>query len=363
MNLFFSMAQYSYVRKGRGDSLQRKIETANRLLNNQGVLNEKGYATKLLLEYHRGDIKALPYRIKEWDYYLVANDDFAVALTIADNSYMGLISVSVLDFKSAWYKTTSIIKPLTFGKLKLPSSSIEGDIVYKDKRVQMEFLHEGANRRLKCNMKNFNQNKDFHCDIILGDEPVDSMVIATPFAEDPKAFYYNQKINCMRANGVASYDGLELHFNPDTSFGTLDWGRGVWTYKNTWYWGSASGIVDGKTFGFNIGYGFGDTSAASENMLFYDGKAHKIEDITFHIPMENKKYNYMKPWAFSSSDGRFEMKFIPILDRCDFTSLGIIASDQHQVFGRFSGTAILDDGKVIEVSNFLGFAERVRNRW
>ncbi len=25
-------------------------------------------------------------------------------------------------------------------------------------------------------------------------------------------------------------------------------------------------------FGWNIGYGFGDTSAATENVLFYDGK-------------------------------------------------------------------------------------------
>ena len=57
-------------------------------------------------------------------------------------------------------------------------------------------------------------------------------------------------------------------FDPADSFGVLDWGPGVWTYHNTWYWGSASGQVEGVPFGWNIGYGFGDTSAASENMLF-----------------------------------------------------------------------------------------------
>ena len=62
-----------------------------------------------------------------------------------------------------------------------------------------------------------------------------------------------------------------------TDFGTLDWGRGVWTHDNTWYWGSGNGYVNGKPFGFNIGYGFGNTSAASENALFYDGKIHKLE--------------------------------------------------------------------------------------
>ena len=343
--------------------MQNKMKKHQRLLNDLGELNDKGYATELILDYRREDIKAHSYRIKEWDYYLIANNDYAVALTIADNSYMGLLSVSLLDFMKRNFKTASMIKPFTFGKLKLPPSSKTGDIVYHDKRIQLEFLHEGKIRRLKCKLKNFDEKKDFQCDFILSDEPKNSMVIATPFAEDPKAFYYNQKINGMSAQGVAICGDQEFHFHRDTSFGTLDWGRGVWTYKNTWYWGSASGRVDGKPFGFNIGYGFGDTNAASENMLFYDGTAHKLDQVSFHIPMIDSEYTYMEPWTISSNDGRFEMEFEPILDRSDFTSIGIISSDQHQVFGYFSGKAILDNGHIINLNKLLGFAERVHNKW
>ncbi|MCB7430231.1 DUF2804 domain-containing protein, partial [Erysipelatoclostridium ramosum] len=86
-----------------------------------------------------------------------------------------------------------------------------------------------------------------------------------------------------------------------------DWGRGVWTYDNTWYWGNGNGLVEGKPFGFNVGYGFGDTTAASENLLLYDGVAHKLEDVTFHIPPDS----YLKPWRITSSDARFEMSFQP----------------------------------------------------
>ena len=131
----------------------------------------------------------------------------------------------------------------------------------------------------------------------------------------------------------------------------LDWGRGVWTYTNTWSWGSGSGLADDVPFGFNIGYGFGD--------IFYNGRGHKIEDVSFHIP----ESGYTDPWKFSSSDGRFEMDFTPILDRCSNTNALIIQSDQHQVFGRFTGYAVLDDGRKVEVENFLGFAEKVMNRW
>ena len=89
----------------------------------------------------------------------------------------------------------------------------------------------------------------------------------------------------MRAAGPGARRGTKTYvFDPADSFGVLDWGRGVWTYHNTWYWGSASGQVEGVPFGWNIGYGFGDTSAASENMLFYGGKAHKLSQVRFHIP-------------------------------------------------------------------------------
>ena len=40
-----------------------------------------------------------------------------------------------------------------------------------------------------------------------------------------------------------------------------------------------------------------------------------------------------------------------------------IKSDQHQVFGRFTGTATLDDGTVIRVRDMIGFAEKVENKW
>lgn len=343
--------------------MQNEIVNSQKLLDNDGHLNQCGYAKKLVLDYSRQDIKASHLRIKEWDYYYISNGRYSVALTIADNSYMGLISVSLLDFEKIWSKTTSVIVPFTNGKLNLPSTSATGDTKFSNKKVKMEFLNDGTGRHLICELKDFCDQKPFSCDIILSDEPRDSMVIATPFAEDKKAFYYNQKINCMRASGKAYFDGREYEFTPENSFGTLDWGRGVWTYKNTWYWGSGSGLVNGKPFGFNIGYGFGDTAAASENMLFYDGTAHKLDRLTFNIPHDEHGDNFMKPWTFTSSDKRFEMDFIPILDRKDNSSFLFISSNQHQVFGKYSGKAVLDDGTVLELKDFMGFAEKVTNKW
>ena len=226
------------------------------------------------------------------------------------------------------------------------------------------FTVENGRRVLQCKLENFKGGKPFVCDIVLSEEPRDSMVIATPFPGAPKAFYYNQKIVGMRASGSVSVDGKLYTLDPADTFGLLDWGRGVWTYENTWYWGAGHGVADGHVVGFNIGYGFGDTSAAGENMVFVDGVAHKLEDVTFNIPQTpDGKDDYLRPWTFTSTDGRFEMDFVPILDRASCTDVKLICSDQHQVFGKFTGTMILDDGTPIRLKDFVGFAEKVHNKW
>ena len=329
------------------------------LLDRNGELREPGWSRSLVQEYRRSMIKAPKFRIKEWDYYLVVNDGFAAAFTISDDGYIGLQSVSLLEFgESPKEHTETVLNAFPMGKLGLPEDSSSGVTEYSDKRLQMRFAPEDGKRHITCHFENFKDGKALDADITLDQPPMDTMVIATPWPKK-HAFYYNQKINCMRASGEIRFDGKIYRFDPKTDFGTLDWGRGVWTYDNTWFWGSGNADVDGHAFGWNIGYGFGDTRAASENILFWDGKAHKLDDVVFHIP----ESGYTDPWTFSSSDGRFEMTFKPVLDRAACLDYKIIVSDQHQVFGRISGKAVLDDGTEITIRDVMCFAEKVHNKY
>ena len=329
------------------------------LLNESGNLREPGWSRGLVQQYQRRMIKAPKWRIKEWDYYLVLSEHFAGAFTISDDGYIGLQSVSLLCFDGEpWEHTETVLNAFPMGKLKLPADSSEGVSRYEDKRVQMRFEAGGGERHITCHFDRFYEGKPFSCDIVLAQPEMDSMVIATPWDKD-RHFYYNQKINCMRASGFMEFDGRRYEFHPETDFGTLDWGRGVWTYDNTWHWGSGNADLNGHAFGFNIGYGFGNTKAATENVLFYDGKVHKLDDIVFHIPEKS----YMEPWKFTSSDGRFEMDFVPVLDRAAKIDFKVLVSDQHQVFGKMSGRAVLDDGTEIRLKDVMCFAEKVHNRY
>ncbi len=340
------------------------IEPCN-LLDDSGLLINPGYAVKPFWQYDRRKIKAGWYRIKEWDYYLILAPDkeYGIALTLSDLGYIGFIAVCWFDFKNRSFSQFNHTSILPMGRMKLPPGSDQGISAFENKKIKINIEVSGNQRVISFDVPAFVGNKmekGLKGTLILYQDPaMDSMVIATSWKENPKAFYYNQKINCMPVEGVITVGEQNYEFSTKTSFGTLDWGRGNWTYKNRWYWGSASGFLNGESFGWNLGYGFSDRSPASENMVFYKNKAHKLDEIVFHMDTEN----YVAPWKITSSDNRFEMEFEPIFDRASSTDIKVMKSIQHQVFGYFNGRVILDDGTVLQVKDFLGFNEDVLNWW
>ncbi len=347
---------------------QLRITERQAALDDDGMLSQPGYATSLLLEYDRTRIAASKLRIKEWDYYLINDEDYALAFTIGDMGYLALVSASLLDLRNKTFNTQSTMGILPLGRLGMPATSDFGVTKYADKRASMCFEVVDGMRHIEVNFGDFENGEPLVAEFVLDQEPRDSMVIATPWEEDDKAFYYNQKIIAMRAIGTFSLGSLYHEFHDDNSFGTLDWGRGVWTRDNTWYWGVAQGMQNGHRFGMNLGYGFGDTSAASENMVFVDGVAHKLGRVDFGIPVRDTSartvgefYDLMQPWHVTDNDGRLDLLFTPDIDRVDFIDLKLVVSDQHQVFGTFSGYVVLDDGTRFEISDLRGSAEAIHN--
>ena len=343
----------------QGVNKQHEITNPGPLLRD-GILREPGWARKPLLEYNRDQIQSGWWRIKEWDYYAVLTEKYGVTFTFTDLGILGLINITWLDFTNQTFIVSEDFKLLTRGNLDLPSSSLDGDLVYEGKHLKLSILNDQGNRKIIFKDLKFDGDTKISGELIIKKpKNQESMVIATPWKDVHGKFYYNRKLNCLPTQGEVTLGNEIYEFNPSTAYTVLDWGRGVWPYNNTWYWGSASGTVDGVPVGFNIGYGFGDLSKATENIIFYDGIGHKLDQVTF----EFDEGDYLKIWKFTSTDGRFEMTMEPILDRNATVNLLIFKSIQHQVFGKFSGTLILDDGTKVEITNMIGFAEKVVNRW
>ena len=123
---------------------------------------------------------------------------------------------------------------MPLGRLRMPETSAVGDVKHAGAHHSISFINDGSGKRvLSARMSDFGPEGLLCANIELTDEPEESMVICTPF-DKAGHFYFNQKINCMRASGQVYYGGRSYVFDPAESFAVLDWGRGVWTYHNTW---------------------------------------------------------------------------------------------------------------------------------
>lgn len=312
-----------------------------------------GWASSGMLEYNRKAIRAPFYRIKEWDWYQVCDAEKALQFTLGHASYAGQVGVTMFDFaRGEKIFTKDIILPLPFTSLGLEASAErDGVLEYDKKGMWMRFERRENTHMLSC------RTGEFEAEVTLVRQNPNALVINVPFDESPTAFYYNHKINCMTALGRVVLGGREYLFD-ENAWGLLDWGRGVWPFHNAWYWSNASGRLGGEVFGFNLGCGFGNTSIASENALFYGEQIHKLGPVRFELGS-----SYNDPWHFVDEEGRLDLTLTPMYDRETATRLLWVNNSCHQMFGRFTGFAVLDDGRRLDVESITGFAEHAVNNW
>jgi len=340
-------------------SKQNEITEPSDVFNEDGSLIQHGWSRKPILKYNKENIGKRWTRIKEWDHFSILNRQFGFQLTIGDIGYLTQMSYVWLDFENEKRHDKATMKFFTKSKL-LPLSSLEDSLIeFPTKKFNATIIKEKEKRILTIGDPSF-QKKGIKGTITLTDDPkMDNTVVVTGYKEDPRLFYYNHKINYMPAEGSIEIGKEKYMFEPDSSFGLMDWGRGIWPYRTHWMWGSACGTVDSVPVAFNIGYGFGDLSTHTENIVFYDGKAHKIDEVTFYH--ENR--DPTKPWIFTSNDDRFNIVLTPLITHREKLNYGLISLNSSLLHGLYSGEVILDTGEIIHIEEMLGHAEDIYWRW
>ena len=336
--------------------LQHEITRARALLDSNGNIAEPGFARLPLPIYTRRAVKAPARLLREWDYYLINNGRFALALSVAEVGRSALCSAAFFDLENLWQRSLCPSSPLLFGARHMPESPRSGDCAARGRDYRVSFRHSAAGRTLSFEMANFSGSLPIRGELLLTDEPPESLVVCTPFPRRGQ-FCFGQKINCMRAAGTVTVRGRSYVFEPETAFAALDWGRGAWSGGGTWLWATASGEADGVPFGFNLGCGLGDSTAATENALIFDGRVHKLTRVSFNIPRRAGLYHCLAPWTITSVDNRLELDFRPVLDHSEPAGSKLLHGSRHQVFGRFSGTAVLDNGRSLKIRDLPGMAE------
>ena len=357
----------SYLDVKKRNQIEYKEKTP--LLDDNGKLLVKGgYAKKNIFDYQRD--KARPKnRKKEWDFYQISNGKYMVQVSVANISIGGYISTVLVDISGKEKLTISSMK-MFLGQNKnviLPENG-DKDNEFECLLGKYYFKEQTKGNRRTIRFKGYYKKEeiDVYFEMDLFDKH-ENISIVTPFKQKDNCFFLTMKQNSMPASGFFKVGDKQFDFSKDDTFCVLDWGRGVWPYKSVWYWGNGSTYLydkDGNKhiFGFEITWGIGDESNATETCLFYDGKAHKIGSVD--VKAFPKPDKYLDKWEFISEDNRFNLTMTPVYDHhSDLNILYLLRMNSHQVHGLWNGTVTLDDGTVLEIKDMYAFCEYVENRW
>jgi len=340
---------------------EHEITQRSRLLDPHGRLMQIGWARRPLLDCNLEQVRlyrlrALDrYRIKRWDYYGVTSPDLYFSATLAHLGYAGQVFVYMVDFSDLTYHEETITVPLGRGVV-LPRNSDQGTSRYAGRSAKVTFHVEPSARRVDVAWDDFG-GRPLRADLRLEvPNSHESTVVVTPIGDH--RFYYNRKINCLPTVGSLQIGDRLVALEPSNTVGNLDWGRGIWEYNSFWVWASASGFLsDGRPAGLNMGFGFGDATAATENTLLLEGRIHKLPRLRFDYDSSD----FMKSWRMRSD--RVDLTFVPFLPRVARTNLLVVRSEVHQLFGRYYGTVVADGGETIELDGMVGWAEEHHARW
>ncbi len=353
---------YSSFAAWKTPSRQTEYREETPLLSLDGTLTAKGWARKNVFQYDRNRVKHV-LRRKEWDFYQISDGQKMLQVSFANISLGGYASAVLVDLREG--KTlVSDMAPFIGGKDRyvLPAKGdIPNFVSFRIGKALFEVNTGTEHRQIRY------ENGDIRCSIGMripaGSENITTVL---PFEGYPDRYFMTTKQNCMPCEGFLQKGDERWEFQQPDSFCVLDWGRVCTPYSLVWYWGNGSGWISDDSgekhlFGFEITWGIGDESNATETCVFYDGKAHKIGAVD--VETFPKPDRYMEPWRFISEDGRFNLTMTPFYDHHSDLNILAMRMHSHQVHGLWNGTVTLDDGSVLEIRDFYAFCEYVENRW
>lgn len=342
-------------------SKQTEYTSPTPLLAADGTLLAKGWARHNVFDYDRNNSRPTAHR-KEWDFYQIANGRYMVQVSFANITLGGYAAATLVDLQTG--KVLANPTALFLGgrdKYILPAKGDEPhNYTFRVGRATFAVDAEAEGRTVRFAMK------DVECVFRMDTLPRhENITTVLPFADHPTRYFMTTKQNCMPTRGYFRMGEQVLHFDKADTFGVMDWGRVNTPYRLVWYWGNGAAYIrdaEGQQhlFGFEITWGIGDESNATETCMFLDGKAYKFGAVDVQtFPKPDK---YMQPWVFRSEDGDLDLTMTPTLDHHTDLNVLLLRMHSHQVHGRWNGQVRIE-GRTYRIHDMYAFCEYVENRW
>lgn len=310
---------------------------------------------------HRANLTGRWGRNKRWDYWAVLAGDVVMSLTYADVDYLGIADVWWADLTDGASGGRSVMVPLARG-INLPDVSGTASLRMHRNAIDLSITDDTDGTTHLRAAWTGSDGTPGRMDVSVAlPEGHESLNVVIPWSD--RQFQFTSKHQARPAEGelVVGDRTWPIGGEAGPAWGVLDVGRGRWPYSTRWNWGGGAGLADdGSVVGLQLGGMWTAGTGATENGVLVDGVLTKMGDeLTWHYDWDAP----MTPWRVTDPGGRLALELTPRHDKHSATSLGLLATETHQVFGTWSGSFTTDDGRTLTFDRVQGFAEESRSRW
>lgn len=306
------------------------------------------------------------FRMKRWHYTSVATPKSFFACAIVDAGYVGTAFAYVVDLERGTMHEWTTLQPFARA-ITIAPNSVDGRTsvdVPGWGRIVLDNDKASGTRRIEARLEGRigrRRKPPFECAFTINDAGQAPVVVVEEAAAG--RWFYTHKNYGLRTEGTLRCGELR----EDTSEGLsgIDWNCGYRATETYWNWAAATGrSVSGDVVGFNLTAhrhweSPEEEEDAADCALWLGGERIKLPRIEFDYNHDN----LMAPWRIHDAAGLVDLVFQPDGERHDDINFGLVVSQFHQPYGRFSGTLAGPSGARFELDGVYGVTEQHFARW
>lgn len=310
--------------------MQREYREKRNVFNENGEVMCAGWARTPVFEFNRE--QSLKSRhICERDCYFINNGEVSLYLSVENTGIDFAIKIAVADLKRGGVISDFVVKKQLINKPQLPESGNNGELLYTDKRVQLQMTNTVDSRFLKCDFIDFGGKKNLYFNINLKKTNGESLNQVAPFIRDRRYFYYKRFVPKFTAFGVIKVGGTEYTLCESDSIAYFDLTRYSKPRKHNYQRLSADCMINGSRFSLCLASRVGDNKMGSENCFFLNNKLEKL----YKIEVKSNDGRINRPWYFRGGISAVDITFKPFTVKGDVMAAGL--DKTTVVFGRLYG--------------------------
>lgn len=310
--------------------MQNEIKENCNVFEKNGEVLNAGWARTPVFEYNRNLSKTFG-KHGESDSYFINNEEVSLYLSVENYGMEFAVKIAVADLKRGGVISDCVVKKFVLFKNELPESGNNGELLYTDRRIQLQLTNTTDGRFLKCDFFDFGGLKNLYFNITLKKVCGESLNELAPFERDRKYFYLKRFVPKFIASGVIRIGGLEYSLNENSARAYFDWTRFSKPRKHNYQRLSSDCIIDNKRFSLCLASRVGDNRHGNENCFILGGKLEKLYQI--NVKGTNGRLN--RPWYFTAGISAVDITFKPFTVKGE--PMAAVMDKTTVVFGRLYG--------------------------